>query len=48
MIDWKLKEEGFDKEKISYLGNKFLTGNGYMGVRGTLGKSRSHQPCRYL
>ena len=36
MIDWKLKEEGFDKEKISYLGNKFLTGNGYMGVRGTL------------
>lgn len=36
MIDWKLKEEGFDKEKISYLGNKFLIGNGYMGVRGTL------------
>lgn len=36
MIDWKVREEGFDKNKISYLGNKFLIGNGYMGVRGTL------------
>ena len=36
MIDWKLKEEGFDKEKISYLGNKILTGNGYMELRVTL------------
>lgn len=36
MICWKIKEKGFDKNKISFLGNKFLIGNGYMGVRGTL------------
>lgn len=36
MISWKIKEQGFDENKISYLGNKFLIGNGYMGVRGTL------------
>ncbi|MBR3645284.1 MAG: glycoside hydrolase family 65 protein [Lachnospiraceae bacterium] len=36
MIDWKLRELGYDKEKISSNGNKYLTGNGYMGVRGTL------------
>lgn len=36
MIRWKIKEKGFDKNKISFLGNKFLIGNGYMGVRGAL------------
>ena len=36
MINWKLKEKGFDPEKISSNGNKFFTGNGYMGIRGTL------------
>ena len=36
MINWKIREKDFDKSKISYLGNKFLIGNGYMGVRGTL------------
>jgi len=36
MIDWELIEKGYDKEKISAHGNKFLVGNGYMGVRGTL------------
>lgn len=39
MMDWKLREEGLEaasREKIAYLGNKFLIGNGYMGVRGTL------------
>lgn len=36
MIDWKIKEKKFDKNKIAEYGNKFLIGNGYMGVRGTL------------
>lgn len=36
MIGWKLREEGFDPDKIASNGNKFLTGNGYMGIRGTL------------
>lgn len=39
-------ETGFDSEKIHFYGNKFLTGNGYMGVRGTLGEYRKeHLPA---
>lgn len=33
---WKLTETGFDSERIASDGNRFLVGNGYMGVRGTL------------
>ncbi|MGE5613536.1 MAG: glycosyl hydrolase family 65 protein [Bacillota bacterium] len=36
MISWKIGEEGFDPEKIAANGNKYLVGNGYMGIRGTL------------
>ena len=36
MIDWKVRESGFNAGKTTSNGNKFLTGNGYMGVRGTL------------
>ncbi len=35
MIDWKIKDKGFKKENIAEYGNRFLIGNGYMGVRGT-------------
>jgi nigerose phosphorylase len=35
-MNWRLKEKGFDPEKITSNGNKFLVGNGYMGIRGTL------------
>lgn len=43
MISWKLTENGFDSEKIASNGNKYLTGNGYMGVRGTLDEyDKSH------
>lgn len=35
-MSWILKEEGFDPEKIVDLGNRFLTGNGYLGYRGTM------------
>ena len=36
MINWRIEEEGFDQERISSHGNKFLVGNGYLGIRGTL------------
>lgn len=36
MISWKIEEVGFGSRNIASNGNKFLTGNGYMGVRGTL------------
>lgn len=35
MNDWILKERGFNPEKVVELGNRFLTGNGYLGYRGT-------------
>lgn len=36
MADWRLVEEKYNKNQVAHLGNKFLVGNGYMGVRGTL------------
>lgn len=36
MINWNIEENGFDEEKATGLGNKYLTGNGYLGIRGTL------------
>jgi kojibiose phosphorylase/nigerose phosphorylase len=35
-MNWKLEEEGYDVDKIATNGNKFLVGNGYLGIRGTL------------
>ncbi len=35
-MDWMIREEGFDRSKDTINGNKFLTGNGYCGIRGTL------------
>lgn len=36
MKDWMIEEIGYDRELISTNGNKFLIGNGYLGIRGTL------------
>jgi kojibiose phosphorylase/nigerose phosphorylase len=36
MINWTIEEGMFDPERISSVGNKFLVGNGYLGIRGTL------------
>ena len=36
MMDFILTEKGFDKNNIPWNGNRFLTGNGYFGIRGTL------------
>ena len=33
---WEITKEGFDSAQAAELGNRFLCGNGYLGVRGTL------------
>ncbi len=33
---WEITKEGFEAESAAELGNRFLCGNGYLGVRGTL------------
>ncbi len=35
-MTWRVCEEGFDSSRITSNGNKFMTGNGYMGYRGTM------------
>ncbi len=36
MNNWIIHEDGFDSEKAAALGNRFLIGNGLIGIRGTL------------
>lgn len=36
LIDWKIRDYGYDKENATCNGNKYLIGNGYLGIRGTL------------
>jgi kojibiose phosphorylase/nigerose phosphorylase len=43
MINWRLEEMGFDQDRISKTGNKFLVGNGYLGIRGTLPEYEKEQ-----
>lgn len=43
MIDWKVKESGYDPDKVTDLGQKFLVANGYMGIRGTLEEHTKEQ-----
>ncbi|MFP4974046.1 glycosyl hydrolase family 65 protein [Paenibacillus sp. CN-4] len=35
-MSWSIREAGFDPSRIAASGNKFMTGNGYLGCRGTL------------
>lgn len=35
-MNWTVKEQRFDASLITTNGNKYMTGNGYMGFRGTL------------
>lgn len=43
MAEWQITEEGFHPERITADGNKFFTGNGYLGVRGTLPEYEKEQ-----
>jgi len=36
LINWRIQEDGFNKERITANGNKYFAGNGYVGIRGTL------------
>ncbi len=36
MKNWIISDNSFNKENIAWYGNKFLIGNGYMGIRGTM------------
>ena len=35
-MDWIIKQAGFSLDDTADLGNRFLVGNGYLGVRGTM------------
>ncbi len=43
MIDWKIKDNLYNPDNVAWHGNKYLTGNGYMGVRGTLEEYTKNQ-----
>ena len=41
-----LKDSTFEAQKIPFYGNKFLMGNGYFGVRGTMEEyKKENMPC---
>lgn len=42
---WQIKSIGFNRKEVSELGNRFLLGNGYMGMRGTLDEARKEDFC---
>ncbi len=42
-MDWIINSKGFEADKIPGLGNRFLIGNGYMGIRGTLEEYRKSE-----
>ncbi len=43
MLDWIITQEGYSKEDAAALGNRFLIGNGYLGIRGTLEEATKEQ-----
>ncbi len=45
MIDFILTEKEFDKNNIPWNGNRFLIGNGYFGIRGTLEEYTKEYMC---
>ena len=36
MLDWTIRQDGYEEQQFSSLGNRYLVGNGYLGIRGTL------------
>ncbi|MDD6763778.1 MAG: glycoside hydrolase family 65 protein [Clostridiales bacterium] len=45
MIDFILSENVFNKDNIPWNGNRFLIGNGYFGIRGTLEEYTKENMC---
>ena len=45
-MEFKIRENGYHPERITDNGNRFLTGNGYMGIRGTYDEyEKEHLPA---
>lgn len=36
MLNWTIREEGYEEQNAPTLGNRYLVANGYLGIRGTL------------
>ena len=45
VMDWIIEDNGFSIDRITSNGNKFLLGNGYMGMRGTLEEFNKYRRC---
>lgn len=43
MNTWIIKDDKFNKDNIAWYGNKFLIGNGYMGIRGTMEEYKNEE-----
>lgn len=42
---WSISENAFIKENIPHCGNKYLIGNGYFGIRGTMEEYEKNEMC---
>ncbi len=42
---WKISEDSFCREQIPHCGNKYLIGNGYFGIRGTMEEYKKDHMC---
>lgn len=42
-MEWLLRQEGLEKDKIAFYGNKFFIGNGFMGIRGTIDEASKNE-----
>lgn len=46
MSNWIIRDDTFTAENIAWYGNKFLIGNGYLGIRGTMEEyGQEHLPA---
>ena len=45
MCKFIITENGFNEKNIAWFGNKFLTGNGYLGLRGTMEEYTKEHMC---
>ena len=43
MKNWMIRQEGYVEEDIPSLGTRYLIGNGYLGIRGTLEEYEAKQ-----
>ena len=44
-MEFRIKKDGYIRDNYAWYGNMFLTGNGYMGIRGTLDEYKKDMMC---